>query len=721
MYDHCWREMTHTPSKDGILSEISQPFRPRARLLQLLGDELIGTARLAVFELVKNAYDADAAQARVCLDLRSEQEAAITVTDDGEGMTLDVLKSIWLVPGDDHRQRQRLSEQRTAKYGRLPLGEKGLGRFAVHKLGNYIKLVTRAKDFDECVVEIDWSQLIAQPYLDDAPVTISVRRPEVFLEDRTGTRIEIRQLREAFWSRREVRRLHNQITSICSPFEEPSGFSALLQVPGREGWIEDLPDVSKIIDRAPWRFSFHADRRTFDWTYAFRQIPGLNLSGRRVRQSGDRLLVGPLEGGKKKPEIADPAIFDGIGSVGGEFYVYDREHDTRRRIPNIRLLETYLDETGGIRVYRDGIRVYNYGEHGDDWLGLDLRRVNIPTRRISRNIILGAIHLSVGKSAGLVEKTNREGFVENNACQNLRRIIIGALTVLEAERDIDKDRIRQLTSKPTDPKSRGIAKPIADLKQALERQGIRENFDDQLEALEKHYLQMEEIFLAAGMRGMNVVLVFHEIERGVHALHQMITGGTEIDRTKSQAAELVRVLDGFSLLLRRDSVKHHSASKLVKSALQNSGLRLRHHRIDLSCPILEAAGSDFRADFSFSFGLGALSNLIDNALYWLGIRWPDAGEFGIDAKRKLYIGVSQDFEMGPTVVVADNGPGLRDDPANLVSPFFTRKPNGMGLGLYYANLAMGLNGGALIFPDRSAVNVPTEFDGAIVALVFGEP
>ena len=64
---------------------LSQPFRPRARVLQLLGDELIGSARLAVFELVKNAYDADANEVVVRLDLDSAREPSITVTDDGEG------------------------------------------------------------------------------------------------------------------------------------------------------------------------------------------------------------------------------------------------------------------------------------------------------------------------------------------------------------------------------------------------------------------------------------------------------------------------------------------------------------------------------------------------------------------------------------------------------------------------------------------------------------
>lgn len=210
---------------------INQSFRPRARVLQLLGDELIGSPRLAVFELVKNAYDADANEVVIRLDLERTNSPTITVRDDGEGMSLEVLRSIWLVPGDEHRRHQREKNQRSPRHHRLPLGEKGVGRFAAHKLGNRITLTTRARDSDECVVDIDWSVLIDQPFLDEAPVTILVRAPEVFTGVQTGTCIEVRELRPPEWTRREVRSLCNQITSICSPFERDEGFRAVLQVP----------------------------------------------------------------------------------------------------------------------------------------------------------------------------------------------------------------------------------------------------------------------------------------------------------------------------------------------------------------------------------------------------------------------------------------------------------------------------------------------------------
>src|SRR5688500_5716762 len=75
--------------------KLSLPFRPRARLLQLLGDQLIGTPRLAVFELVKNAYDADASSVAITLNDIESPTASIAIEDDGEGMTLETLRDIW--------------------------------------------------------------------------------------------------------------------------------------------------------------------------------------------------------------------------------------------------------------------------------------------------------------------------------------------------------------------------------------------------------------------------------------------------------------------------------------------------------------------------------------------------------------------------------------------------------------------------------------------------
>jgi len=249
--------------------ELRLPFRPRARLLQLLGDQLIGTPRLAVFELVKNGYDADAEIVTVTLQGLKTSNPTIVVEDDGDGMTLETIRDIWLVPAHDHREVQRKALRRT-RLLRLPLGEKGLGRFAVHKLGDRIELVTRAKDSLECVVIIDWDTLIGKPFLSDAEVTVRTRTPELFKGKKTGTKLTISRLRETSWSRGEVRRLLRQITSISSPFADRSDrFETTLLVPEHPDWVAGIPDVDVLLERAPWHFKFAFENGLLEWSYEF--------------------------------------------------------------------------------------------------------------------------------------------------------------------------------------------------------------------------------------------------------------------------------------------------------------------------------------------------------------------------------------------------------------------------------------------------------------------
>ena len=704
------------------------PFRPRARLLQLLGDELIGSPRLAVFELVKNAYDADAGTVRVVLKNIGRRDASIIVEDDGDGMTPKTIRDIWLVPGHDHRARQRAALRRTRR-GRLPLGEKGLGRFAAHKLGNRIKVVTRAKKQQECVVSINWAKLIRRRNLSDAMVRVIKRNPTVFRGDDTGTRITISKLRERNWTRGEVRRLQRQVTSISSPFEGGSDeFSPCLEVPDHEDWVTDVPDVGALLERAPWEFRFRFDEGRFDWEYRFRGVTGIELEPRNVEKTGQPLLIQPerdmdefdVDQGPRKarprPVRADASLAEGIGPVEGEFHVFDRDRTVLRRLGEPRLLESYLDENGGIRVYRDGIRVYNYGEPGDDWLGLDLRRVNTPTRRISRNIVVGAIELSLENSSDLREKTNREGFVENSALRRLKQIVLGALTPLEVEREKDKNNIRKITSGGRDPETKRIRQPLQQLRAAARRHKVDDEFEPLIDKVERDYDELRNSMLRAGLSGVGLAIVFHEVEHGVRGLCDLIDAGGEREAIRTRARELAGILEGFADLLRKGKRRPNSLKRLIRRVRDINRVRFRKHGVRLVCPALEDGAPDVRSSFVFGLALGALNNLLDNAFYWLRVRWP---EENVDPPgRAIHLSINLDLADGPAIVVADTGPGLLDTPDELIRPFFSRRPEGMGLGLYYANLVMELGDGRLAFPDAGEADVPEEFNGAVLALIF---
>ena len=367
-------------------------------------------------------------------------------------------------------------------------------------------------------------------------------------------------------------------------------------------------------------------------------------------------------------------------------------------------------------MYRDGLRVYNYGESGDDWLGLDLRRVNTPARKISRNIVVGAVELSLASSPGLREKTNREGFVENATVQRLKQIVLGALTPFEVEREKDKNNIRKITSGGRDPETRHIRRPLQRLRATARRHGLDDEFVPLIDKVERDYDELRESMLRGGLSGVGLAIIFHEVEHAVRTLCALIEARGEYDAVRMRARELASILEGFADLLRKDKRRPNSLKDLIGRVRDLNGVRFRKHRVRLVCPALEGDGSDVRASFVFNLALGALNNLLDNAFYWLRVRWPDES---VDSGcRSIRLSIDLHIADGPAIVVADTGPGLVDMPEELTRPFFSRRPEGMGLGLYYANLVMERGGGRLAFPDRGETDVPAEFDGAVLALIF---
>lgn len=710
------------------MPERNDSFRPRARLLQLLGDQLIGSPRLAIFELVKNAYDADAHTATVTMSNLLSDDASIRVEDDGFGMSEDTLRNIWLVPGHDHKAKDRKAGKRTPR-GRLPLGEKGVGRFAVHKLGSVVEIVTRRKGADELVMKIDWDDVASSEYLDQARVVISSRKPEVFMNKRTGTAVTITSLRGRQWTRGEVRRLFRQITSISSPFAtRVDDFSASLNLPQQNAWLKDLPDTATLMESAPWKFSFSLQGNRLNWKYEFRGINGISLSPRSLQGEEHGVLLDPndlpeqdrdeLKATKtpKRAVRSSVKYQDDIGPISGTLLVYDRDKDVLAKIGHSASLQEFLNESGGVRVYRDGIRVYNYGEPGDDWLGLNIRRVNSPTKRISNNIVVGSVDLELEYSTGLEEKTNREGFVEGIALDRLRALIRGSIAIFETERNKDKQNLRKLLAKDRDGLKGGIERPLQQIQKLAEKNNLSKEVDPLVKRAQRAYDDMREILLRAGISGMSLVIVYHEIDHGVRLLHSALRQGADAERVIQQARDLVGVLDSFGDLLRRGKSGDHDLRNLAERVAELNSVRLANHGISLDLSIDRSPQAEVPlSTFPLGLVLGAVTNLIDNSVYWLSSRWPEDED---GSHRKIQLSVDTESYGEPALIVADNGPGFVDELEDATEPFFTRRPDGIGVGLYYVNLIMQTIGGSLRMVDRDLVSINSDYDGAALALVF---
>ena len=680
-----------------------RPFKPRARLLLLLGDQLIRDAGIAVFELVKNGYDADATKVTVTLhDIEDASNASIVIEDDGSGMDWETVTETWMEPGTDYRSRQFNQRERTKKYHRLPLGEKGVGRFAAHKLGREIALISRQHRKPEVVVQIDWGDFERARYIGDVTIEVTERPPRVFSGSRAGTRIEITRLKEV-WTRGMVRGLHRQIHSICSPFARPDDFQADLVLDPDPGWLEGLLDSDSVLESALFRAKCEIDGNHLAYDYKFAPLPAMDrVEGRTARQKHMDL---PADSSLTESE-GQPLR---IGKVTLDLHIFDRDPQVLALgVADKKGLREFLDQNGGIRVYRDGVRVYDYGEPGNDWLNLSLERVNAPTKRISNNIVIGAASLTHDQSEDLIEKTNREGFVENAAFQHFRSAVVFAVRQIEAERNKDKERIR--TAYARGRQKEPVLEDLSRLREAVETLNSQRELGGYIDRVESQFREVRDRLLTAAGAGLTLATVIHEVEKGINSMVTALRRQAPLEQVRQLGEHLAELTEGLTYLTRKSGTTKEKASVLIRHALFNTDYRLRYHSIKAINGIEQDEDSDFTVRCTRRLIIASLMNLIDNSIYWLDTK-------GAKDKR-LYLGTTTSLPHGPALIVADNGPGFIDPPEYLVQAFFTRKPDGMGLGLHLASEVAKAHGGRLAFPDDGELALPRQFTGAIVALEF---
>ena len=124
---------------------------------RLIGRDLITDRVTALFELVKNCYDANAQNVTVALENigAGKKDPVIRIEDDGYGMSFEDIRDKWMVIGTSSKRSHPYSPE---PYNRKCVGEKGIGRFAVDKLGDYVSIITKKRGEDRWLkVDIDWA------------------------------------------------------------------------------------------------------------------------------------------------------------------------------------------------------------------------------------------------------------------------------------------------------------------------------------------------------------------------------------------------------------------------------------------------------------------------------------------------------------------------------------------------------------------------------------
>ena len=410
------------------MAENKLEFSVDSQLLGELGERLVTRNYIALSELVKNAYDADATTITIRLINAKKggsknNEAEIHLIDNGHGMTFREVKDYWMRIATPYKVREPISQI----YGRRKTGNKGIGRFACQRLAKKLIFETIAripssKDLEWTKVEFDWEKFEPGTTLTEIPCEYQTKQ---LSEGSPGLKLILKGLNEA-WSEAEFNLLRRQLLTISiikgmrrKGFNEDPGFDIRFEAPEfpkGEGVL-----VDQFMD-AGWG--------KLEGSIKENGAVTLKLEAKKI---GAQHFILPDKFNILKHinfEIAWVPIKKG----------YFRDTKTL----TIGIAKKAIEQFG-VRVYLDGFRIYPYGNPGDDWLGIDkdvarrrgtvnkifddlASKLQIDRSRVllshpqNRNLI-GRILISSDLSRAFSVKLDREGFVENEAFNELVRCI----------------------------------------------------------------------------------------------------------------------------------------------------------------------------------------------------------------------------------------------------------------------------------------------------------
>lgn len=654
-------------------------MRPRARLINLIGEELISDEPVALVELVKNAYDADARSVQVIFEgIDPEKPQRIIVIDNGHGMDLETVLTSWFEPGTNAKRTLVHSPG-----GRPFQGAKGIGRFACARLAHSLLMESKTQAGGPAVlVLLEWSKFAVEGFLDEIELDYELTRIDDF---GIGTRLTLEGLSKT-WNEADYGELHSRLSRLISPFEDVKDFEIVLGVPANPE-LSGLVQPPELILQPKYMLKGMVDKLGYF--------------------NGELRVDGKKAAAYSKLKLGEAKSSPLCGTFQVEIRAWDRDREGLEPITaslgvTLQEVRRTLNTYCGVSIYRDGFRVYPYGQKGNDWLNLDLRSRLNPVRNMANNQIVGAIRISRDQNSALRDRSNREGMVLNAEHAALEEWFKEVLSLLEEKRY--KLRPREKNERHAEPlfeafeisgavqtarKELGSSHPVTVLLEDTEKQVN--------EGVERVQEVFSRLLMSAGL-GHMIDIVIHEIGSPLGKVNRQLAlleaklkkvlqgeTWTSVDSMmESMKGWLVQI---HSLRQRLDpqipGKRGSSTTFDVKQEIQDD---LELYRALIERQKIEWKLEAPKEEVSVKMSRAALGqivvNLIDNSIYWI-VRSKGSGNGG---NILLTLRPSKDgFELS----VCDDGPGVaEEDRGNIFEPYFTRKPNGIGLGLYIARLVI---------------------------------
>ena len=746
----------------------AQPFRIAARAMRQLGAELITSDEMALYELIKNAFDAGSSRAMVAIsapadagavalvreqlkndglakkialerlekalsaDLKLDQRALalatikahsstretlvdylaeflrdsfwIEVSDTGVGMSASDLQDRFMVVGTPNKLLEKKKQSESSK---LLLGEKGIGRLSMMKLGARAEVqskVTSSSNWNS--IFFDWTKF-DDPNAFLGEVTFEVEDGKLDELDVHGTVITIKEL-AANWSGTKVQDfLHKYVRRLQNPFSaKRKTYPIDILLNGHRLPIVPLPQW--LTDTSQFRAEIRYDptgpigaialKRELTW----RGMGSAETRGWTLEELA-RLSGVPVETCRSLGSFTASCYWFNRGLIVGSVEKSKKQ-----------LLDELNVWCGGFAVYRDGFRVGQTGGMEDDWLEWDSKALKTKGFTLNRYQTVGGINITSKGNPRLIDAANRERLVscpEQNLLVSIfgevlvkdLRAHIDAIKQVEVKRAIEEESTEESLKRSEDSLKQTLA-TVEDIGRALpptarpKVEEIRRALQGQVEYVEtiRNALQLAretriELLELANI-GLVVEIVVHELTR----LTQK-TGDLLIDLKSSSGTDkhLMELVDNLQTQIKatnkrissvdvmspsgRNRREQYDVISQVKTVVAGFEARFKRHQIDCEMLVDGAKVGNQRHLVHLVRGLIAqvLENLLTNSVYWTQQSLKDGED-----ERKIMVEIDT---RASTITVTDNGPGIDASYGeSIFKPYYSTRKRGKGLGLYIA-------------------------------------
>ena len=459
-------------------------FSVDASIIDRLGNELVSKKETALAELIKNAYDADATEVNLVFKNSESKGVSLEIMDNGTGMTKEELINGFLRIASS----TKINEPYSKKYKRKRAGRKGIGRFAVHRLGKKLTVITQTKESNNSYkLKINWNDFIKDKNLDEINATIE----EIKKEKEEGTILVIENLRDK-WTESDIKNAYKFLKDVLQPFPLSKQSNSFKIDPGFKVkcYKDTISDENLIIDEEKTFFD-HALAELDAYVDRDGKVYYKITSNKLNFEETGKLIEKSYEYLKEN---------DGLKiKLKAYYFLYDTKDNLLPKSIS-SFIKAKAKKEGGIRIYKNGFRIMPYGDPiVDDWLGLDRsvrKRTLLPAHG---NInFFGFIEIQDIEDKFFPEKSDREGFIENKAFRELQDFgyrVIEKMVVSIAHKRGKKAYAHE---KNWEPKLKTTIEKVNEIKEKIKEPELKEeikNIAITLNKIDQNFKQTEQQLL----------------------------------------------------------------------------------------------------------------------------------------------------------------------------------------------------------------------------------